>query len=116
MAPAAFTGTLVFEYQDKTTESFRITASDVAAARWVAPSGAADFQASAAHGGVWIRQVLLSAAGTDCTYSEVYGNDRYVGTNVQHAGNITTCVGRQFEVTPLGPFQPGTRFSFIQRA
>jgi hypothetical protein len=77
-----------------------MTASDVNAAYWLYPNGASANVMSGNHD-VYVVDAILSAAGTDCSQSEVYVGGISTGFKLQHATSLATTIGRPFPNAPL---------------
>ena len=117
MVAAAFKGIINMIYQDGGTDSISIDATDVAAAL-VTYGGTAStsFQFSAGRGYCWITDVILTAAGTDTKWMNIYVNDKDTGTILINGSNLGTATDRQFKLNKLGPIRPGARLTLTQRA
>jgi len=91
-----------------------LTASDVAGASWLHPSGASEV---VLHGtrDVYIIDTILSAAGTDTSQSVFYLNGAQTGTTLLNAASITTCVNRPFQLAPF-KVPAGSMLKVIQTA
>lgn len=114
MAAAAFKATLVFKTA-KRSWTIPCTVSDVAAAYYIFPSGASDYQLPANEGTVYLADVILSAAGTDTSKADIYVNDTTTGQQVANAANVGTVFNRQFMSSPI-PMKAGARVRFTQVA
>lgn len=112
MAAAAFKATLSVQVDGK-LKSIYMTCSDVAAAGWAFPDGGTALPLGS--GPAVIRDIILSAAGTDTTNSEVYVNGVYTGYTVVHAANVYSVLNRQVAQTPI-VLNPGANIKLIQRA
>lgn len=113
MAAAPYTGTLVFSNGAR-QETYYITASDVANAYYVFPNGSSDLVLPV--GGNWIlKDIILSAAGTDTTRSQIFVNGNTRGLTVVNSANLATNPSRQFLVSPIG-FAGGSALRFQQLA
>lgn len=91
-----------------------MTATDVAAASWLFPSGSS---AESLHGGadVYIVDAILSAAGTDTTQSEFYLGGTSTGFFLQNATSLATTIQRPFQLAPMR-VPKGVQLQVIQRA
>lgn len=114
MAAAAFSGTMTLVGSRGGNISTRITASDVAAANYVFPDGNGFIVLPTSEDWV-LRDLMLSAAGTDTTRALIYVNGNSTGKQVQNAANVATVNSRQFLVNPLR-FRPGAMLRFEQLA
>jgi len=110
----AFKGTLVFKTA-KRSWTIPCTMSDVAAAFYIFPSGASDYQLPQNEGTVYLADVILSAAGADTTKADIYVNDTTTGQQVANAANVGTVFNRQFMSSPI-PIKAGSRIRFTQLA
>jgi len=112
MAAAAFKVTLSVMV-DGRYKSIYMAASDVAAQGWTFPDGGTALPLGT--GQAVIKDIILSAAGTDTTNSEVYVNGVYTGYTVVHSANVYSVLNRQVMQTPI-VLNPGANIKFIQRA
>jgi len=113
MAAAAFKGILVLA-TSQGRKSIPFTASDVADAYYIFPSGASDLQLPA-DGNTAIVDILLSAAGTDTSKADIYVNDQTTGQQVLNSANLTTNYSRQFMSAPM-QIRAGSRLRIQQKA
>jgi len=79
---------------------FSLTASDVAAAFWLHPSGASEIVLNGSQD-VYIVDCILSAAGTDTTNSEFFINGQSTGFKLLNATSLGTIVARPLQIAPL---------------
>ena len=95
-------------------KSFSLTASDVAAASWLFPSGQSQMSL---HGtqDVYIVDTILSAAGTDTTQSEFYIGGVSTGFLLQNATSLATTIVRPLANAPIR-VPAGLMLQVIQRA
>lgn len=116
MAAAAYRVTLVMALGSPTGQrkSVGMTASDVAAASWLFPSGSS---AEALHGGtdVFLVDAILSASGTDTTQSEFFVGGSSTGFFLQNANSLGTVIGRPLQNAPIR-VPKGLQLQVIQRA
>lgn len=92
----------------------RITASDVANAYYIFPDGNAFITLPSDQ--QWIlRDLSLTAAGTDTTRALVYKNGGQTSMQVQNANNVASVNNRQFLVNPFR-VEGGTTLKFEQLA
>jgi hypothetical protein len=90
------------------------TVSDVNAEYYVAPDGNNDFILPSNMGPVfYLRDVILSAAGTDTSTSELYINGRSTGERVVNSTNLATNLTRQYMQRPF-PIPAASRVRFKQ--
>jgi len=116
MAAAAYKVTLIVALGSPNgpTKPFSLTASDVAAASWLFPSG----QSTAVLNGkndVYIIDAILSAAGTDTTQSEFFVGNISTGFLLLNATSLATTIQRPLQSAPIR-VPAGTQFQVIQRA
>lgn len=118
MAAVPFKALLVFAFGSPTSGnriSYPCTVSDVAAANYIAQSGASDIMLPTIYGDAYLVDVQLSAAGTDTTTADIYVNDRNTANTVQNSANLASNLARQFLSAPMR-VPPGARVRFTQRA
>jgi hypothetical protein len=108
-----YTAVLKFVCGDGSTFSTNITASDVAAAFWIFPSGAADFQLPSGRGVVALMDIIKDAAANGVVTALVYANDKNTGEVIQTAANLATNQARQLMGCPIR-FASGARIRFTQ--
>jgi hypothetical protein len=111
MAAAAFKGILVLQTSDGPTH-IPFTCTDVANAYAIFPSGSSDLQISGT-GVALIRDILLSASGTDTSKMDVFINDRTIGMQLLNSANVGTVYNRQLQNAPL-PIRAGARLRLQQ--
>lgn len=102
MAAAAYKVTLIVAAGSPSgaRKPFSLTASDVAAANWLFPSG----QGSNVMNGssdTYIVDAILSAAGTDTTQSEFYIGGVSTGFLLQNATSLATTIVRPLQNAPI---------------
>lgn len=115
MAAVAFSGVLTLQnMKTKDRQSFRFTASDVAAAFYIFPDGQ-NILTIPADSDYAIVDLALSAAGTDTTNADVAVNQRLTGVVVGNSTNLGTNYSRQFMIAPM-IIKGGSTLRFIQRA
>ena len=112
MVAAAYKATLCFASAARRW-SVRATVSDVNGEYFLFPSGASDYQLPAGEGNVMLTDIILSAAGTDTSQSDIYVNDNTIGIQIANAANVGTVFNRQFMSVPL-TFKGGARLRFKQ--
>jgi hypothetical protein len=94
MAAAAYKISMtVLDEVTKERKSIALTATDVANAYWLYPSGAS--VASLGPNTTKILDIMLSAAGTDTTATEIYVNGANSGVKLMNSANLYNGVGRQ---------------------
>lgn len=113
MAAAPYTVSLAVDTSSG-RRMIRMTASDVAAAFWLYPSGASELPLDP-KGQAVIRDIIYSAAGTDTTQVAVFKNGVDTGLRIANAANLGTVINRQVAVSPIA-FQPGDIVKFQQLA
>jgi DNA-binding transcriptional LysR family regulator len=113
MAAAAYTVSLAVD-TSAGRRLLRLTASDVAAAFWLYPSGASELPLDP-KGSAVIRDIIYSAAGTDTTQVAVYKNGVDTGIRLSNAANLGTVINRQVQGSPIA-FAPGDIVKFTQLA
>jgi hypothetical protein len=79
---------------------FSMTASDVAAAFWLHPSGASEIALNGMQN-VYIVDCIYSAAGTDTTQAEFFIGGSSTGVKLQNATSTGAIVARPFQLAPL---------------
>lgn len=79
---------------------FSLTASDVANAFWLHPSGASELALNGTTD-VYLVDAILSAAGTDTTQSEFYIGGQSTGFKLQNATSVGTVYNRPLQLSPL---------------
>lgn len=114
MAAAAFKAILKFKAEDGFVISYPCTVSDVDAAFYVFPDGNNDVVLPSNHGRLALIDLVLSAAGTDTSKSDIFVNGKNTGETILNAANLGTNFSRQF--TPLTPMvvSGGSRFRIKQ--
>lgn len=102
MAAAAYKVTAIFALGSPSgpRKPISLTASDVAAAFWLFPSGQSS---SVIHGSqdAYLVDTILSAAGTDTTQSEFFVGNISTGFKLLNATSLATTIGRPFQNAPL---------------
>lgn len=102
MAAAAYKVTLIVALGSPNgpRKVFPVTASDVAAAYWLFPSGSAD---QIFHGSMdtYIVDAIYSAAGTDTTNVNLYVGGMDTGTVIYNATSLATTITRPFNIAPF---------------
>lgn len=113
MAAAPFKATLIFARGSVNgpTSAYYCTVSDVNAAQYIFPDGQGVLTLPQTP--CYLKDVILSAAGTDTTTATIYANGKPTGDVVVNAANVATVVSRQFQNAPLG-FVPGAQVRFTQ--
>lgn len=79
---------------------FPLTASDVNGEYMLFPSGSSEMVLNGVND-VYIVDMILSAAGTDCSNSDLYVNGMAEGTKLLHATSIGTIVNRPLSLAPI---------------
>jgi hypothetical protein len=113
MAAAAFKGIIVLRTSEGPTH-IPFTATDVANAYYIFPSGSSDLQVSGT-GVAVIQDIILSAAGTDTSKADVYINDRTIGMQLLNSAMLGSTVNRQLQMAPIA-VRAGSRIRFQQLA
>jgi len=108
-----YTAVLKFVCGDGKTFQTQITASDVAAAFWIFPDGAADFTLPSNHGRVSMVDIIKDAAANGVPTALVFANQKNTGEVIVTAANLAANMSRQLAGTPI-TFEPATRIRFIQ--
>jgi hypothetical protein len=108
-----YTAVLKFVCGDGSTFSTNITATDVAAAFWIFPSGAADFQLPGNRGNVALVDIIKDAAANGVVLANVFANDKNTGEVIQTQANLATNMSRQLAGCPI-TFAAGSRIRFTQ--
>jgi len=117
MAAAAYkvTMTVALGGPNGPRKAISITASDVAAANWLFPSGSG-VNVLDGRNDTWITDTVLSAAGTDTTQSEFFINGVSTGFLLLNATSLATAVGgRPFQQAPMR-IPAGAQLQVTQRA
>jgi len=113
MAAAAYTVSLAVDTSEG-RRMLRLTASDVANAYWLYPSGASELPLDP-KGPAVIRDIIYSAAGTDTTQVAIFKNGVDTGIRIANAANLGTVINRQVAVSPIA-FKAGDNVKFQQLA
>jgi len=114
MAAAAFKALLSFVGQDGVPFQYFCTVSDVNAAYYVYPDGNNDVVLPTNHGNViFLKDLILSAAGTDTTTGSIFINGKDTGEKVVNATNLGTNLTRQFMQNPMA-IAAGARLRVLQ--
>lgn len=79
---------------------FPVTASDVAAAYWLFPSGSAD-QIFHGMADAYIVDAIYSAAGTDTTNVSFFVQGTNTGTIIYNATSLATTITRPLNIAPF---------------
>jgi len=111
MAAAAFKVSLNLVNSVGQRRNLYLTASDVNAAAWVFPSTGTEMQLSSLP--CSITDIVLSAAGTDCSNSTLYVNGVDSGIRIIHATNVGTVINRQIAMNPIA-IPAGALVKFVQ--
>jgi len=111
MVAAAFKVSLNVANSQGQRRSLYLTASDVNAAAMVFPSGGTEMQLSSLPSVV--SDIVLSAAGTDCTNTTLYVNGVDSGIRIIHAANLGTVINRQVAMNPIA-IPAGALVKFVQ--
>lgn len=114
MAAAAFVAVLKFQTASGRPFQYRCTVSDVASAFYLFPDGDSKVRLPTDEPS-YLVDAILSAAGTDTTYADIFANGKTTGEQIQNAANLNTNVSRQFMGAPIG-FKPGAEIRLTQRA
>ena len=115
MVAAAYKANITIQYGNGMIESYYATCSDVAAAKFVFQDGSSDLTLPSNRGIGMIKDVILSAAGTDTSTSEVFVNNKNTGVKIINSANLGTVFNRQFMSSPMA-ITPGGRINFVQTA
>jgi len=113
MVAAPFKATLIFQSQNGRTESYRCTASDVNGEYYVFQDGNNDVVLPSDRGVLVLKDIILSAAGTDTSQGEVYINGKTTGLVINNSANVGTVFNRQFMSAPV-PIAPAARVRIEQ--
>jgi len=114
MAAAAFLASLTFAKNTINGEvlTYFMTVSDVNAAFYIAPAG--NSFSTLPGGANWIlKDVSLSAAGTDTRTATIFVNGLNSGRTILNTANLGTNYSRQFMLGPV-QFSGGTNLRFTQ--
>jgi hypothetical protein len=114
MAAAAFLASLTFAKNNINGEpvTYFCTVSDVNAAFYIFPDG--NNFVTLPGGANWIlKDISLSAAGTDTRTATIFVNGLNSGRTLLNAANLGTNYSRQFMLGPL-QFSGGTNLRFTQ--
>jgi len=102
MAAAKFKALLNFVGDDGLPFTLFATVSDVANEYYVFPDGQNETKLPTNHGSVvYLRDVLLSAAGTDTGTGQMFVNSKDTGEVVVNSSNLGTNLTRQFQQAPM---------------
>jgi len=102
MAAVAFKALLNFVGSDGHPFSYFCTVSDVNGAYYIHTDGQGEVKLPTNHGGiVYLKDVILSAAGTDTTTGTIFINAKNTGEYLVNASNLGTNLSRQFQQTPM---------------
>lgn len=96
------------------SKTLPMTASDVAAAFWLFPSGANNLPLSGSATTI-IADIIYTAAGTDTTQVAVYMNGFDTGIRIYNATNLGTVINRQIASSPI-VVPAGAVVQFVQLA
>ena len=91
-----------------------LTASDVAAAFWLFPSGSSEMVVNGSND-AYIVDTILSGAGVDTTQTEIFLSGSSTGVKLLNATSLTTAVSRPFQQAPLR-IPAGSMIRFTQLA
>jgi hypothetical protein len=111
MAPAAFVATLIFQSGNRSW-GVPATVSDVNAAFYLFPDGQ-NIYTLPGNQPVFLKDIILSAAGTDTRTATISANQKITGEVVQNSANLAANLARQFMQAPIG-FNPGATLRFTQ--
>jgi hypothetical protein len=112
----AYKGTVLVRYGNGRSRTYKITASDVAAAAWVMEDASTILKVASTQGSVQIADIILTGAGgTDTTNIEIWVNGKQTGEIVLGGANTTATISRQIQGSPV-MVEPGAQIQFIQRA
>lgn len=113
MAAAAFKAVIILNGEDGWADDYPCTVSDVNAEYYVFPDGNNDVVLPGNHGRIIIKDIILSAAGTDTTRAYIFVNGKDTGRLVQNASNLGTVLSRQFQGCNM-VLSPGCRLRLKQ--
>jgi len=100
MVAAPFKVSMVVAKGNGQTRIFPLTCSDVDAEFALFPSGSSEVVLNGSSD-VFIKDLILSAAGTDTSQLELYVNGMAQGTKILNATSIATTVQRPLQSSPL---------------
>lgn len=114
MAAAAFVALLNFVGANGVPFSYYCTVSDVNAAYYVHVDGQGQVSLPTDKGSfVVLKDIILSAAGTDTTTASILINGKNTGERVVNATNLASNLTRQFMQTPMR-IAAGSTFRLLQ--
>lgn len=113
MAAAAFKAVLVFQTETGRQYTVPCTVSDVVGEFYIAPSGSNDIQLPSGEGIITLKDVILSASGTDTSKAEIYVNDLTTGVQIMNSANVGTVFNRQF-MSAMMHLKEGARLKIKQ--
>jgi hypothetical protein len=99
MAATPYKIAMSLKNSDGAINQITLTASDVAAAFWLFPSGGSEMQLSSKD--CWITDTLCTSAGVDTTQAQIYINGVDTGRRVFSAANLGTQYSRQIQSCPI---------------
>lgn len=115
MAATPYKATLTFQgMRTKNKVNYIVTASDVANAKWIFPSGQDNLQLPADQPYALVSAVYTSA-GVDTTQVYVYANQKDTGERIQNTAHLYTSQFPPIRDNPMG-FKAGTNVYFVQMA